>query len=170
MQVQMVNDRAATVYVGRKVSVKQYESLEVGAHLPVELPERTPEDSDMSYTLALNVALREGINLVKVQIYDALGLEYTDNNGVIAEKIAAKIEGSKVAPAPLRSVPNADDRAVGYNDRPPAAPAAEGETACPKCKGAMWDNRVGKTNPKQPDFKCKDKANCDGIIWPPRGK
>lgn len=40
--------------------------------------------------------------------------------------------------------------------------------ACPKCSGAMWDNRIGKTNPKAPDFKCKDKA-CDGVIWPPRG-
>ena len=39
---------------------------------------------------------------------------------------------------------------------------------CPKCQGPMWDNRVGKRNPKAPDFKCKDKE-CDGVIWPPRG-
>ena len=39
---------------------------------------------------------------------------------------------------------------------------------CPKCEGEMWDNRVGKKNPKAPDFKCKDK-DCDGVIWPPRG-
>lgn len=32
----------------------------------------------------------------------------------------------------------------------------------------MWDNRVGKRNPKAPDFKCKDRE-CDGVIWPPRG-
>lgn len=31
----------------------------------------------------------------------------------------------------------------------------------------MWDNRVGKRNPKAPDFKCKDKG-CDGVVWPPR--
>jgi hypothetical protein len=31
----------------------------------------------------------------------------------------------------------------------------------------MWDNRVGKRNPKAPDFKCKDRE-CDGVIWPPR--
>jgi hypothetical protein len=30
---------------------------------------------------------------------------------------------------------------------------------CPKCGGAMWDNREGKKNPKSPDFKCKDE-NC----------
>ena len=39
---------------------------------------------------------------------------------------------------------------------------------CPKCDGDMWDNRERKTNPKAPDFKCKDQ-NCDGVIWPPLG-
>ncbi len=39
---------------------------------------------------------------------------------------------------------------------------------CPKCSGAMWDNRAGKRNPKAPDFKCRDKS-CDGVVWPPRG-
>jgi hypothetical protein len=39
---------------------------------------------------------------------------------------------------------------------------------CPKCQGPMWDNRVGKKNPKAPDFKCKDRE-CDGVVWPPRG-
>lgn len=38
---------------------------------------------------------------------------------------------------------------------------------CPKCSGPMWDNRVGKKNPKSPDYKCKDKS-CDGVIWPSR--
>jgi hypothetical protein len=40
---------------------------------------------------------------------------------------------------------------------------------CQKCGGDMWDNRVGKKNPKAPDYKCKDK-NCDGVIWPPKGR
>jgi len=30
---------------------------------------------------------------------------------------------------------------------------------CPQCGGEMWDNRQNKTNPKAPDFKCKD-PNC----------
>ena len=38
---------------------------------------------------------------------------------------------------------------------------------CPRCQGPMWDNRVGKRNPKAPDFKCKDRE-CDGVVWPPR--
>jgi len=37
--------------------------------------------------------------------------------------------------------------------------------ACPKCGGAMWDNRASKKNPRAPDFKCK-KSDCDGVIWP----
>ena len=39
---------------------------------------------------------------------------------------------------------------------------------CPKCGGPMWDNRETKKSPKQPDYKCKDRENCDGVIWPPR--
>ena len=47
-------------------------------------------------------------------------------------------------------------------------PAEEGAIpTCPKCQGEMWDNRVGKKNPKAPDFKCKDRS-CDGVVWPPR--
>lgn len=39
------------------------------------------------------------------------------------------------------------------------------EMACPACDGPMWDNRESKRNPKQPDFKCKDKEGCDHAIW-----
>lgn len=38
---------------------------------------------------------------------------------------------------------------------------------CPLCGGEMWDNRQRKTNPRQPDFKCKD-PQCTGVVWPPR--
>jgi hypothetical protein len=41
------------------------------------------------------------------------------------------------------------------------------EVSCPKCGGKTWDNRETKTNPKAPDYKCKDRA-CDGVIWPPK--
>ena len=29
----------------------------------------------------------------------------------------------------------------------------------------MWDNRTSKKNPRQPDYKCKDRDGCDGAIW-----
>ncbi len=54
-----------------------------------------------------------------------------------------------------------------------AAPAAD-LPPCPKCGGVVWDNRIGKRNPKAPDFKCKNKPRerggpgCEGVIWPPR--
>jgi hypothetical protein len=48
------------------------------------------------------------------------------------------------------------------------SPDATAVPDCPKCQGPMWDNRIGKKNPKAPDFKCKDRG-CDGVIWPPRG-
>jgi hypothetical protein len=41
------------------------------------------------------------------------------------------------------------------------------EVSCPKCGGKTWDNRETKTNPKAPDFKCRDRS-CDGVIWPPK--
>ncbi|HEU4641512.1 MAG TPA: Rad52/Rad22 family DNA repair protein [Gemmatimonadaceae bacterium] len=47
------------------------------------------------------------------------------------------------------------------------APIASDVPPCPKCGGRMWDNRLGKRNPKAPDFKCRDR-NCDGVIWPPK--
>lgn len=40
---------------------------------------------------------------------------------------------------------------------------------CPKCGGPTWDNRESKKNPRQPDYKCKDKS-CDGVIWPAKEK
>jgi hypothetical protein len=46
-----------------------------------------------------------------------------------------------------------------------SAPTDAGDMIpCPKCGGGMYDNRVGKKNPKGPDLKCKDKS-CDHAIW-----
>ena len=36
---------------------------------------------------------------------------------------------------------------------------------CPQCGSEMWDNRNRKTNPKAPDFKCKN-PQCNHAIWP----
>jgi hypothetical protein len=54
----------------------------------------------------------------------------------------------------------------------PSLPFSRGLVAtdvppCPKCGGRMWDNRIGKRNPRAPDFKCRDRS-CDGVIWPAR--
>lgn len=62
------------------------------------------------------------------------------------------------------------DSAQHVEQRKAQAPAGDVPN-CPKCGGAMWDNRgtpeKPKTNPRAPDYKCKDKT-CDGVIWPPK--
>jgi hypothetical protein len=70
-----------------------------------------------------------------------------------AQKVEATFQGSTTTFTP---------HASGTGDDP----------SCPTCGGRMWDNRgtpeKPKTNPKAPDYKCRDKS-CDGVIWPPRG-
>lgn len=49
---------------------------------------------------------------------------------------------------------------------PTPAPLVDGQDEpCPKCGGKMWDNRLSKTNPKAPDFRCRNRS-CDGVRWP----
>lgn len=70
---------------------------------------------------------------------------------------------AETAPAAGDDAPAASGaRSVGGTA---AAGVAEPAAKCPKCSGAMWDNRATKTNPKSPDFKCKDRS-CDGVYWP----
>jgi hypothetical protein len=59
-------------------------------------------------------------------------------------------------------------------DQTPTVDPNAAPPTCPKCQGAMWDNREGKRNPRAPDFKCRNKPKfqggegCPGVIWPPR--
>ena len=74
-------------------------------------------------------------------------------------------------PAPKKQEPVAQTE-------PTVAHTSEGEVLCklnevgmplcPLCESDMWDNRDRKTNPKAPDFKCKQysKTGCEGVIWP----
>ena len=80
------------------------------------------------------------------------------SHGKGAESVEAESAGEGAAPAlvPEKKATRSRASAVA-SDVPP----------CPKCGGRMWDNRLGKRNPKAPDFKCRDR-NCDGVIWPPK--
>ena len=97
-----------------------------------------------------------------------LGLSSEDDDGAAASAAqpARRDErpAERPAPAPVEQrhaapaeVPSSSER----NDPP-----------CPICGGGMWDNRpkkaAGTMNAKAPDFKCKDKTGCEGVIWPPR--
>lgn len=70
---------------------------------------------------------------------------------------------------PAAREPNtAESSAAPARQQPaPASAPVDEEASCPKCGGAMYDNRLSKRNPKAPDFKCKNRA-CDGVIWPPK--
>jgi hypothetical protein len=83
-----------------------------------------------------------------------------EENGQASTSAPAPVASAPVAPASTSAAPASQSPAVG------GAAVSQTEGAkCPKCAGAMWDNRETKTNPKAPDFKCRDK-NCDGVIWP----
>lgn len=47
-------------------------------------------------------------------------------------------------------------RGGGPGQRSPEAPVP-----CPQCGGPMWDNSLTKTNPKAPDYQCKDSTCVD---------
>jgi hypothetical protein len=97
-----------------------------------------------------------------------LGLSAEDDDGAAAsqpvrrEERPAERTAERPASAELRVV--APVEASPANDR--------NDPPCPICGGAMWDNRPkkasGAMNVKAPDFKCKDKTGCEGVIWPPR--
>lgn len=94
-----------------------------------------------------------------------------DGESAVAPRQAAPARQPASAPAPRPAAPRpaapGPQRIDATLQAAVEAMDLEQEHSCPKCGGGMWDNRVGKKNPKAPDFKCKDKA-CDGVIWPPK--
>ena len=97
-----------------------------------------------------------------------LGLSSEDDDGAAASAAQPprRDERPVERPAPLpaehhHAAPAEASSSSDRNDPP-----------CPICGGAMWDNRpkkaAGTMNAKAPDFKCKDKTGCEGVIWPPR--
>jgi hypothetical protein len=92
----------------------------------------------------------------------AVGVAPEDDDGQAAHHAAPQAPPQR-APAQAQRVAEAFGGRVESVER--IAPAASGiDPSCPTCSGSMWDNREKKTNPKAPDFKCKDK-NCQGVIW-----
>ena len=51
-------------------------------------------------------------------------------------------------------------------EEPPDGNSGIEPEKCQKCGGALWDNRDDKRNPRQPDFKCKNRQ-CDWAWWYP---
>jgi hypothetical protein len=96
----------------------------------------------------------------------ALATDEDDDGNVASARPVAPAGRPTAQSAPAQaagSVPPAIAEAAAALDA-----GSEAEPVCPKCTGPMWDNRVGKKNPKAPDFKCRDKS-CEGVVWPPKG-
>jgi hypothetical protein len=92
----------------------------------------------------------------------AVGVAPEDDDGQAAHHAPTQAPPHR-APAQAQRVAEAFGGRVESVER--IAPASSGiDPSCPTCSGSMWDNREKKTNPKAPDFKCKDK-NCQGVIW-----
>jgi hypothetical protein len=92
----------------------------------------------------------------------AVGVAPEDDDGQAAHHAAPQAPPQR-APVQAQRVAEAFGGRVESVER--IAPVASGiDPSCPTCSGSMWDNREKKTNPKAPDFKCKDK-NCQGVIW-----
>jgi hypothetical protein len=93
----------------------------------------------------------------------AVGVSPEDDDGQAASQPAAPYAPAQRVPAPAQRVADALGGKVESVERlPPAASSVD--PSCPTCSGSMWDNREKKSNPKAPDWKCKDKA-CQGVIW-----
>lgn len=92
----------------------------------------------------------------------AVGVAPEDDDGQAASHATPNPQPQR-APAQAQRVAEALGGRVESVER--IAPTPSGiDPSCPTCSGSMWDNREKKTNPKAPDFKCKDK-NCQGVIW-----
>jgi hypothetical protein len=92
----------------------------------------------------------------------AVGVSPEDDDGQAAQHAPTQAPLQR-APVQAQRVAEAFGGRVESVER--IAPAASGiDPSCPTCSGSMWDNREKKTNPKAPDYKCKDK-NCQGVIW-----
>lgn len=163
--VTLVEVPKATIYIERSVKVRDYESLKVAMHFPVDLPVKTLYTGDIGefllgpYLTDLDAALKAGFTTVKCHVFEQLGLEFEDRNGVIVEKVAASFQGAAEVQSSSRQAPN----------KAPAAPSADQPDACASCGGTkFYDNRErkasGQYKPNYPDFKCAEKG-CGKGVW-----
>ena len=153
----------ATLFVQRSVKVRDYETLVVGMHFPVELPIRAVFDGDdEAYYKTVDQAIRDGYVTVKGHIFDQLALPYEDKEGVLLEKVANAFGAAEVQQAP-QAAPAA---AAGGSPHPEFG-------TCKGCGGnQFWDNRPrkasGQYSEKSPDAKCRNKECAKGV-WLKKG-
>lgn len=162
----------ATLFVERKIQVRDYESLVVGMHYPVDLPTWNADGVILfgDHLTQVDLAIRAAFVTVKSLIFEQLGLEYEDKNGVLIEKVASHFKGAAevvIQTAPSNVMVPAARQAWS---QPSAAGAAHPVFGtCAGCGGTeFWDNRESKASGKYkataPDGKCKSKE-CSKGKW-----
>lgn len=133
--------------------------------------------SDAAVRIARHDAPSVGSALTYLRRYALsaiVGLSTEDDDGAGAMVPQTQQQRPQAAPSPeLRQAAQKVEGAFqGSTTTYAPMPQSGGEPSCPKCGGRMWDNRgtpeKPKANPKAPDWKCRDKSSCDGVIWPPK--
>ena len=162
-----IEGRKVTWGYSKKVQTADYESHEVSIYMSDPLP----SDEDISITDFLVANTEKAFDLLKVEVWGALGLdvEFTPEGHPQLVKVATApprpIEPAAVVTAPVQSAP-----AVSAPGPIPVGSLigvyAETPTFCKDCgKTEFFDNRAAMDNNIQlgkkigPDFKCKA---CDG--------
>ena len=148
----------ATVFFGRKNGLPNFSNEEFSLFVQVPLTEGTSPE-------AIEKQVDDASALVKTLVYKQLGVAVeVQANGVIKGEVPVAVEkpakARRSAPsggAPARKQLSDDDK----NDLWASLAGAEADGSHWKAQDGelIYDNRVGKTNPRGPDFKFKDSGH-----------
>lgn len=163
MSDQLLTGPKVTVGFTRKIQVRDYESAE--ATIFVEVPTVPGDFVAADGTLdkdALVAASKSAFFAAKSVVFEQLGLQMSvTEEGVVMEVLEREL-GSTVEIGAAPRTTEARSQAGAKS----GGPTAGGVPAPPSSKDDLWaelseqpkrwfDNRVGKKNPKSPDFKRK---------------
>lgn len=70
--------------------------------------------------------------------------------------VSNMIAAGEVSAEEMNLEVNGNDERLAVDHASPTPSVTNDVPACPQCNGSMWDNRQTKTNPKAPDFRCKN--------------
>lgn len=146
----------ATISFGRKNGLPNFSNEEFSMFLQIPL-------TDTSSPEAIEKQLDPQVAAVKAYVYKQLGVGFAvTENGVVASEVpvdrpkASKGGGGKPASAPKATSAEKEDLWA----RLAGAVVADGKIK--DGNETVWDNRVGKKNPKGPDFKWADSGHA---LW-----
>lgn len=153
-----------TVSFSRKVNLGNYESAEAYVAVQSDVAIDASDEDKIA-------AVKSAFLLARASAYEQLGIKFNVDEATVVQERLERVFGPVEV---VEEYPNYTDVVV---PEPPTAPRSD--TAAPKSKKALWqelesnperwyDNRVGKKNPKGPDF--KRKATGEGLWLEYQGK